>query len=149
MRLAVDSSPERQVIVVVIGVVKKPALFHNQRSGTLTGAAGIPAQRPLTGQAANNLNGTFQVFALNVFGYIAVINPAITVRADFMPCRHRRLCHGRVAFERHGHAEHRERNLVSLEKIEKTPYPDPRAILIDRLHAGMTLSRPRRGSDDF
>ncbi len=149
MRLAVNLSPERQIIVVVISVVKKSALFHNQRSGTLTGSAGIPAQWPLAGQTANNLNGPFQVLTLDIFRNIAVINPAVTVRADFMACRHCGLCHGRVAFERHGHAENREGNLITRKKIQKTPYPDPRTILIDRLHAGMTLPRPRCGADDF
>ena len=149
MRLAVDFGPKRQVIVVIISVVKKSALFHNQRSGTLTGSAGIPAHWPLACQTANNLNGPFQMLTLNVFRNIAVINPAVTVRADFMACCHCGLCHGRIAFERHGDAEHCERNLITRKKIQKTPYPDPRAILIDRFHAGMTLSRPLRGSNDF
>ena len=54
----------------------------------------------------------------------------------------------RIALHGHGHAEHGQRQAALLELAENAPGADPRAVLVDRLHAHVPC-RVRGRADDF
>ena len=89
------------------------------------------------------------MLAFEVQRHIAVVDPAVTVRTDLVAGRQRRLCHGRVTLERHGHPEDSERHLVTGKKVKQPPHTHPGAILVDRLHAQVPLARPGLSADDL
>ena len=73
------SSPERQIIVVIIGVIQKSSFLNHQPPRVLTGPAGVPTQRSLTRQPLDDLDRLVQMLALNLLGYVTVIDPTVPV----------------------------------------------------------------------
>ena len=71
--------PERQIIVVIIGVIQKSSFLDHQTPRVLAGPAGVPAERPLTRQPLDDLDRLVQMLALNLLGYVTVIDPTVPV----------------------------------------------------------------------
>ena len=141
--------PERQIIVVIVSVIKKSSLFHQQSAGVRPGASRIPAERALPGEIADDLDGALQVLALHRLRHLLVVDPAIAVAADFEPGGQGRFGHRRIALQRHRHREHGNRHLPLAEQLEQPPHADPAAILVDRLHAHVALAGQRPRADDL
>ena len=55
---------------------------------------------------------------------------------------HRSFGHLRVALQRHGHREQRDRHRFTFEKVQQAPYTHTRPVLVDRFHAHVPLTRP-------
>ena len=76
---ALNLGPERQIIVVVVGVIQEPPFLDYQTPGILTGSTGIPTQWPLTGESLDDLDRLVQMLTFDLIGYVAVVDPAIAV----------------------------------------------------------------------
>ena len=54
--------------------------------------------------------------------------------------------HLRVALRRHGHGEHGERHVASLEQLEQAPDPGAAAVFVERFHAHVAHALQGLGS---
>jgi hypothetical protein len=79
---------------------------------------------------------------------VLIVDPAPAVAGDLVAQGHARGSDLRVALERHGHAEDRERKVAALELPQDAPDAHPRPVFVDRLHAEMAR-RVGRCADDL
>jgi len=49
MRFPIHMCPERELVAVVIGIIKKATFFDDQPPGVRAGTPGVPAQGALAG----------------------------------------------------------------------------------------------------
>src|SRR5688572_18227489 len=149
LRLSMPGVVPRQVVVVVVGVVYEAAVLDHQLARVRAGAPGVPAERPLAGKAAVDLDRAPHVLALLVDRHVLVIDPAPAVARDLVPGLEHRLDRGRVALHRHRHAIDGERQLVAREQVEDAPDADARAVLVERLHRHVAHALERLRADDL
>ena len=76
--------PVGQVVIVGVRVVEEAAVLAHQTPSVGAGAAGVPAQRALAGEFRENTDGLEHVFTLLGLIHVLVVDPAITVAADFV-----------------------------------------------------------------
>ncbi|RMN90754.1 hypothetical protein ALQ49_05903 [Pseudomonas syringae pv. apii] len=151
MRLAgrVVRLPVRQVIVVGVAIIKKAAFLHDQPPCVGPGAAGVPAQWAFAADFGQNLNGLTHVLALLGFVHVLVVDPAITVAADFVTVGDHCANNVRVTLRRHGDSEDGQGNVELFEQLENAPHAGSTAVLVQRLHAHVALALQWLGRDHF
>src|SRR5439155_20789506 len=91
LRLAIAKVVPRQIVVVVVGVVHEAAILDHQAPGVGAGAPGVPAERPLAGQAPLDLDRALHVLALGFDGHVLVVYPAPAVVRDLVAGFHERF----------------------------------------------------------
>ena len=67
-----------------IPVVKKSSGLDNQRPCIRSRSSGHPSHRPRAGQLRQYLDGALDMYALDLFAHVAVIDPAIAVAYDLV-----------------------------------------------------------------
>src|SRR6266478_5952063 len=137
------------LVSIGIGIVEETALLGDETLGILARAPGVPAERPLPGEPSDHCDGAVEVLALDVLRHILVVDPAPAVACHLVA----ELDHGarrlRIALERHGDGEDRDRDAARLEEAHHAPEAGPAAIFVDRLHAQMALPDEGRRADDL
>src|SRR3954466_11959965 len=113
-----------------------------------TVAAGVPAKRPLAGDALDRLPAEPHMLGFFFRRYVLIVNPAIAMTRDLMAEFDECTRHFRMPFDRHAHAEHGERQAALFEFAQDAPHARARTVFVDRLHAHMTR-RIRSRADDL
>ena len=142
-----NGRPKRKIVGVVVGVVEKAPVLGDEPARVGAGAAGVPAQRPLAGQAAVDLDRAHHVLALDPLRHVLVVDPAPAVRGDLVAAVQHGVDRRGVALQRHGDAEHRHRHAVALEQPQQPPDPGAGAVFVDLLHAHVPRADHRGGID--
>ena len=151
VRLAVGGVrfPVGQVVVVGVAVIEKTAFFHDQPAGVGACAAGVPAQRAFAGDFGEDADRFEHVLAFLGLIHVLIVDPTITVTADFVTGGDHGTDHVRVALGSHGHREDRQRNIEFLEQLEDPPDTGAAAILVERFHAHVALALQRLRRNHF
>src|SRR5260370_30780320 len=98
--------PIGQVVGIGIGVVEKAAVFGDEALRVLARAPGVPAKRPLAGEALDRGDGALEVLTLDRLRDVLVIDPTPAMTRHLVA----ELYHGarrlRIALERHADSKH-------------------------------------------
>src|SRR5699024_10871505 len=78
------AGPERQIVSIVITVVKKAALVENQTPGIGAVTAGVPTLWLFTVERLEYLDGALHMIALDTLRHALVVQPAPTVTGDLV-----------------------------------------------------------------
>ena len=136
--------PEGQVVAVVVAVVGEATEVGHQASGVGAVAAGVPARAvqhafstvcAVTRHAADDVHADAHVFPLGGLVDALVVDPAPAVAGDFMAHLHERGGHLRAALQRHGDAEHRQRQAALFKLSQDAPHAHAAAVLVHAFHA--------------
>src|SRR5258706_4707974 len=139
MSSAMHFGPVRQIIIVGVGIVEEATLLDDELPGVDAHFSAVPAEWSCTRGLLDGNDGALDRLALFVPGHFIVVAPAITVAGHFIAAALDLLGHCRVAFERHGRTEERNRYAGCIEDPEHAPDPRARAILVHGLDREVSL----------
>ena len=131
--------PERQIITVVIGAVQELALFSHQTQGIWAIAAGIPAFGMVTQQVRQHFHALAHMLALDFFGHVLVVNPAVAMASDLMTQAHEFLCQLGMTLQRHAHPKHGHGQATLLKLVQNPPDTGTRAVFVNGFHGQVTV----------
>ena len=115
MARAFDLGPKRQIVFVIVGVVEKPSFLDDAAMGVDTGPPDVSAKRSFAGQAGDDFDGFLQLLTLNGFRHVAVIDPSVTMAANFVAGGEGGLGDRLVAGQCHGNGKNGDWDGVSAE----------------------------------
>src|SRR5438128_10513461 len=147
--LAGHEGPVWQVVVVGVGVVEKSAFLDDQAARVGTEPARVPAERSAPGHAREALDGTSDMFALDLLADELVVDPAPAVAHDLVAGFHDRRGGLGVALERHRDGEDADLDAVLGERAHEAPEPGAASVLVHRLDLKIAHTPERRQADDF
>src|SRR5690554_4473362 len=87
------------------------------------------------------------MLALDVLRHLLVVNPAVAVTGNLVTQLLEGMCHFGMTLQRHGHTKDRQRQAPTLKLTQNAPYTGTGAILIDGLHAQVTVGIGSRSDD--
>src|SRR5262249_43457538 len=129
MRPAGHGFPEWELIAVIVGIVKEPALLDDEPTCIHAGAiAAIPAERPFADRCLQRRDGLADMLALLGFGQLVVLDPAPTMAADIEARCADRVGRRPVALQRERTAKHGHRQAALMKQPHQAPETDATAI---------------------
>ena len=144
MALAVNLGPVGQVVAVAIGVVEETAFLGDELARVDAHLAAIPAQRPRPRRLLERDDGALDRLALLVPVHLVVVAPAVAVPHNVVAALGDLRPDCRIALDRHGRAEDRDRNAGRVEDAEHPPDPGARAVLVHGLDRKVPLVLDRK-----
>lgn len=130
-----DVGPKRQIVAIVIGVVKQAPILDREPTCVRAVAARVPAQRPHARYALDCLHAETHVLGLLLGRHVLIVNPSPAMTGDFVAEFDERAREFGVPLNCHADTEHGERQATLFEFPQDAPNPGARAIFVDRLHA--------------
>ncbi|AIM20687.1 amidohydrolase [Serratia sp. SCBI] len=141
-------APERQIIAVIIAVIIKTALLHDQLPSVGAVAPGIPAGRRFAEQVGQHLHRFLHMLTLLSDIHMLIMDPAPTMADHIVFRRFDRRDNLRLARQRHRHAEDRQRQATPAELAVDPPKARPAAVFVQRIHRHMAR-RIAGGADNI
>src|SRR5262245_21531747 len=129
MRLAADRLPERELVAVIVAIVEKSALLHDETTRVhARSVPAVPSQGALSGHLRNRGDRLADVLALVRLGELVMLHPAPAMRADVEACPADRRRGRRIALQRETAAEYGQRQAALLEQPQQPPEADAAAV---------------------